>query len=375
MILMGCGDIGPIHESGPAGYVTDATRAVLASADLRFAQCERLYSTRGERQLGGGSRHGRLDPSMAGIFGDLGIDVVSVAGNHAMDWGVDAFLDTIDALEAQGIQVVGGGRTMAEARRPVVVVRDGLKVAFLAYCTVLREGYAAEEDRAGVAPLRARTWYEDFDYQPGVPPRVHTIADQDDLAAMEADIGGAKALADVVIVSFHWGIHFIPKLNAEYQFVMAAAATAAGADVIVGHHPHLPKAVETYGPSVCFHSLGNFIMSFPDPSDALVDDMYRDYGAELEPSHRRLPFGPDAKRSLIARVEIGAKGVTETSFLPVRIDEDLRPDVLVPGSEQHAEAVAYMRWASDRVPHHFCEQPDGRVVVTDPRTSDGVTPR
>lgn len=362
VVLAACGDIGPIHAPGPAGWVAQSTASALAGADLRFAQCERLYSERGQRQLGGGSRHGRLSPDMAKIFAELDFDVVSVAGNHAMDWGADAFLDTIDVLRDMGMQVVGGGRNIDEARTPVLVEKNGVTTAFLAYCTVLREGYAAEADQPGVAPLRASTWYENFDYQPGVPPRVHTIADPADVAAMQQDVARAKEQADVVVLSFHWGIHFVPKINAEYQFVMARAAFDAGADVILGHHPHLPKAIESYDGKVCFHSLGNFIMSFPDPSPALVEEMYRDYGVTLEESHRRLPFGPDAKRSLLARLELTTSGVAETAFHPVLIDTDLRPEVLTAGDPRFEEMRAYLEWVSDRVPHTFTTTGD-RIVV------------
>lgn len=103
-------------------------------------------------------------------------------------------------------------------------------------------------------------------------------------------------------------------------------------------------------------------MSFPDPSPELVEAMYRDYGAVLEESHRRLPFGPDAKRSMMARFTLSSAGIVESSWLPVLIDTELRPEVLLSEDPRHAEMVAYMEWCSDRVPHTF-KQVGDRVVV------------
>ena len=147
-------------------------RATLASGDIRFGQCERVYSERGSLQIHSGGGHSRCKPHMASVFTDCGFDVVSVASNHAMDWGGDALLDTISLLRDKGIAAVGGGRNLEEARRPAILERAGVKVAFLAYCSILREGYAAGPKKTGVAPLRAHTYYRSFDYQAGVPPRV-----------------------------------------------------------------------------------------------------------------------------------------------------------------------------------------------------------
>src|SRR5829696_3572084 len=89
-------------------------RDTLAAADIRFAQVERVYSDRGELQPHGGA-HGRLQPHMASVIMDCGFNVVSVAGNHAMDWGPEPLLDTIELLRGKGIQTIGGGRNLAEA--------------------------------------------------------------------------------------------------------------------------------------------------------------------------------------------------------------------------------------------------------------------
>ena len=186
IVLLGVGDVGPIHE--PMNAYSTLARSTLAAADIRFGQCERVYSERGALQLHSGGAHSRVKPHMASVFTDCGFDVVSVASNHAMDWGEDALLDTLALFESKGIKTIGAGRNLAEARRPVIIDKNGIRLAFLAYCSILNEGYAAGPNKSGVAPLRAHTYYESVDYQAGVPPRVVTVPYADDLAAMVSDI-------------------------------------------------------------------------------------------------------------------------------------------------------------------------------------------
>src|SRR5689334_2851397 len=114
--LAGCGDVGPLHE--PMSAYSELARPVLAAADLRFAQVERVYSDRGALQVHSGGAHSRVKPHLASIFTDCGFDVVSLASNHAMDWGEDAMLDTAELLRGRGMQVIGAGRDLAESRRP-----------------------------------------------------------------------------------------------------------------------------------------------------------------------------------------------------------------------------------------------------------------
>ena len=203
VVLLGCGDVGPIHE--PVGPYSELVRDTLAHADIRFAQVERVYSERGELRPHGGA-HGRLPPHMASVITDCGFNVVSVAGNHAMDWGPAPLLDTIELLRGMGVQTIGAGRNLAEARQPAIIKCKGLRIAILAYCSVLHEGYAAGPDTPGVAPMRATARFEPVDYQPGVPPRVVTTPDAQDLANLVADVCAAKERADTVVVSLHWGV-------------------------------------------------------------------------------------------------------------------------------------------------------------------------
>lgn len=343
--LLACGDVGPIHE--PVSEFSTLVQATLASASLRFGQVERVYSDRGALQVHSGGAHSRVKPHMASIFSDCGFDVVSVASNHAMDWGPDAMLDTNQILHKRGIKTVGAGRNLEEARAPAIVERDGIRVAFLAYCSVLHEGYAAKKDQPGIAPLRVHTYYEQAEYQPGMPPRVVTRAYDEDLAGLVDDVTAARKLADVVVVSMHWGLHFIPRTIADYQPQAAKAAFDAGADLILGHHAHVPKAIGVHDGKVCFYSLSNFIMSAPPAKPDRPEIFAKRYGISLDPDYPNLPYGVDSKRSMIAKAVLSKKGVERASFLPVLIDKKLRPEILKHADPRFDDAVRYMTWASE----------------------------
>jgi len=335
---------------------SDLVRPVLAQGDIRFGQCERLYSERGALQLhaGASARHGRLKPHMASVYSDCGFDIVSLASNHAMDWGEDALMDTIQELKGRGMQVIGAGRNLEEARQPALIEKNGIRVAMLAYCSVLAEGFAAREDKPGANPLRVHTYYEAPEYQPGVPPRIITIPYEEDIEAMLEDIAAARKRADVVILSMHWGIHFVPRMIADYQPAAAKIAFDAGADLIIGHHAHVPKAIGVHGGKVCFYSMSNFIMSSAanaKPGQPTANA--KRLGVDHDPDYPRLPYGKDGKRSLIAKAVLSAKGVEKVSFLPVLINKELQPEVLKNGDPRFEDAVRFMNWASEGYEHRF----------------------
>ena len=127
-------------------------------------------------------------------FAEAGYDVISFAGNHCMDWGPEGLNDTLAHLGAAGLDVVGVGQNIAQARRPVIREVNGVRVAFLAACSILPPGFWADERRAGCVPMRAHTLYEQIEIdQPGTPARIHTYAHAEDLAAFLADVRSATS--------------------------------------------------------------------------------------------------------------------------------------------------------------------------------------
>ncbi len=324
-----------------------ATRDILTAADITFGQIETSFAERGVRLPQ--ARHAVLArPDGAAALGRAGFDIVSLAGNHVLDWGNDAFFETQAHLHAAGLQTVGAGADIGAARKPALfTLADGTTVAVLAYCSILPQAYWADERRPGCAPMRAFTVYEQVEHdQPGTPARVHTYPHRDDLAAMEADIRAAKAHADVVIVSQHWGIHFVRATIADYQRDVARAAIAAGADAIIGGHAHILKGCEIIDGKPVFYSLCNFATDLRmDPAHAASKSFneIRVLAEEWEPDFDSLYNFPTASRlSMAARLEIAGGKIVRAGLLPLYIDTDAVPRLAAPGSARHAEIVDYM---------------------------------
>ncbi len=183
--LLAGGDIGPVYE--PTEQFAELISPVLRQADLRLGQCERTYSERGwapQFAYGPSGQHTRLHPRMASVWKAAGIDIVSLASNHTMDWGPEPALDTVELFRGMGKHVIGAGRDAEEARKPAIVERNGVTIAFLSYCSVLRDGQAAGQGKAGVAPVRAHTYYAPEEFQPGTPPRIITVPYEEDVRAL-----------------------------------------------------------------------------------------------------------------------------------------------------------------------------------------------
>ena len=367
-ILHAVGDIGPDRDD-PRECFTLA-RTTLREADLGFCQLEVNLTTRGVRMPQ--ARHtGRAVAASAAAMRDAGFDVVSFAGNHCMDWGPDGLFDTMGNLRAAGLDVVGVGADIAAARAPVVREVNGVRIAFVAYSSILPEGYWATDVRAGCAPMRAYTHYEQIELdQPGTPPRVHTWAHRGDLEAMRQDIALAKARADVVVASLHWGIHFVPGVLAQYQREVAYAAIDAGADLILGHHAHILKGIEIHRGKAIFYSLGNFAIDLRMTPAHAASQGFREIQAlspEWVPNFASLyNFPPDSRMTGVLRAELASTGVTELVFLPAFINDDAQPEVLRSSDPRFTKVRDYLQWCCDSQGLSTTLQPhkDGIRIVT-----------
>lgn len=349
-IFIATGDIAIDRDNYDDSFA--ATRQPLQQADLVFGQLETSFAETGVRAPQ--ARHAVLArPEGAAAVARGGFDCISMAGNHVLDWGNDAFFETRHHLQQAGIEVVGAGADIREARKPAsFTLPDGTRVAILAYSSILPMAYWADERRPGCAPMRAFTVYEQIEHdQPGTPPRTHTYPHREDLAAMEADIRAAKAHHDLVIVSQHWGIHFVRAVIADYQRDVAKAAIAAGADAIIGGHAHILKGCELIDGKPVFYSLCNFATDLRmDPAHAASKSFneIRVLAEEWEPDFESLYNFPTASRlSMAARLEIDRGKIVSSGFLPIYIDRDAVPRFLAADDPHFSEVVDYMRAITD----------------------------
>lgn len=365
---MAGGDIGPVIA--PAEQFAELIIPTFQQADLRFGQCERVYSERGwvpQYNNGPGGQHSRLPASMASVWDAAGIDIISFASNHTMDWGPEPVLDTLELFRSKGKHVIGAGKDEEEARKPAIVECKDLKIAFLGYCSVLRDGQAAGKGKVGVAPLRAHAYYAPEEFQPGTPPRVITTAYEQDVKAMEEDIRKARKEADVVIVSLHWGLRHVPKTICTYQEPVAHAAIDAGADLILGHHAHSVKAVEVYKGKVCFYSIGNFMTTGAERTDPGLFEwnlMWMQIDEECMPPHGRYFFPSHCRNTMVPKIVMSKKGIEKISFLPAYINPQAQPYVLKADDPKFNEVLKFIEWVSDRHPHKFRVEGDEVVVET-----------
>jgi poly-gamma-glutamate capsule biosynthesis protein CapA/YwtB (metallophosphatase superfamily) len=235
--------IGERLERQGVGSVFGPFAKELSGADILAGNLECAISERGSPE----PKHYtfRAPPLAAKALSLAGFGVVALANNHAMDYGPEALLDTIAALDAQGMAHAGAGRDDAEAHRPAILERRGIRVAFLAYADVPveRAGYDVSAWKAG--------------------PRKPGIA-WADKARIAADVKKARSEAEIVVVFLHSGIEgsTVPSPN---QRAEAYAALDSGAALVIGSHPHVRQGAEQRGSGYVAYSLGNFIFDEFDP--------------------------------------------------------------------------------------------------------------
>ena len=309
----------------------------LKKADISFFNCETPYAESGCPNM---SPHGAIphDPKRMPALALAGFNVCTLANNHSLDWGVDALVECRKRLEAMGIAVCGAGRDIDEARKPALVERKGVKVAFLGYCSVGPNWTMAEENKAGCAMVRIRTLYEPYDYQPGTPhTKVFTWAYKEDLEAMVEDIKKAKEQADIVVMTNHWGVHHIPALIPDYGLEVGHAAIDAGADLVLGTHPHILKGIEVYKGKVIMHSMANFVMErslAQKEGDQLTLSLK--YTKQLGKVYGG--FHADQSKSLILKCIISGRKIARISYIPVMLERSYNPEV-VPRHDSRAEGI------------------------------------
>ena len=219
-----------MEERSNYTFPFEKIKTFLSSADLIFGNLESPISNKGKSV---GSLYSfRADPKSVLGLKNAGFSVVSVANNHAFDYGLEAFSDTLRNLKSVGIAYAGGGENTHEAYQGAKLKINDTEITVLAFTDLLPKKWGATDQQAGVSYL--------------------------DKQVMINSIAAAKKSSDLVIVSFHWGREYETKSN-DRQQEFAQAAVDAGASLIVGHHPHVAQEISKINNVVVAYSLGNFV--------------------------------------------------------------------------------------------------------------------
>lgn len=253
-----------------------ATTGYLADADIAFANLEGTATT--EISPRTGSRFSfRMNPDSLIALKHAGIDIVSFANNHVGDYSTKGFLGTLENLKTTNILYTGAGENYTDATTPTIITVRGTTIGFLG--------------ATDVGPA----WLAATDAKPGI-----LLASDPKLPEI---VAAAKQQVDVLIMSFHFGNEYSPA-NAR-QEKLAKATIDAGADIVVGHHPHVMEKVEEYNGKPIFYSLGNFIF-----------DQY---------------FSPHTMRGMVATVSIDpeTKVITHTEQIS-SLSRQFIPQALAP---------------------------------------------
>lgn len=245
-----------------------AWAGVLAGADIRIGNLECVVATRG--QAAGKTytfrAHPRVLPVLARHF-----DALALANNHSGDFGREAFAQMLGLLGDAGLASFGGGHNLAQAHAPLLLERKGLRIALLGYNEFMPRSFEADTDAPGIA------WSED--------------------EQVVADIRKARKVygADLVIPVMHWGWENEPVANAR-QRQLARTMIEAGADAVIGGHPHVTQDIEHHQGKPIIYSVGNFVMKETD--------------------------NDGQRRAWVLRLQLDRQGVRAFDTLPVQIDFD-----------------------------------------------------
>jgi len=295
------GLVGDVMGRHGADFPFTHVGPLLRGFDLVFGNLEGpITAAPSTRQDGPTWKSGReAAPALAAA----GLHVLNCANNHIGDCGNAGMAETTANLGAAGLTAVGVGPTAAAARTPAILERRGVRVAFLGYC----DSYLARGGAWGGAPIRGEM--------------------------IGADVAAVRDRADVVVVSLHHGIEY-----SDYPEPAVVRLTRdivdAGADLVLGHHPHVLQGWERHGRGIVVHSLGNFVADFADPAAKAA-------AWERSILVREGLLTPDAgdtrtEEAIVFTCALTREGVQDPDVVPVVINTRFQP---VPAEPEGARRI------------------------------------
>ena len=300
-------------------------QAYLDRADLLFGHMETTYALKPsdnndmpDLPYKRGWEHSK--PDCVKAWKAAGFDAVSAASN--VSGSVESTLLAIQELDNCGIAHAGLGKNIEEARKPAIVEKKGVRFGFLSYTSVFYPQFVpALAKRPGAATVKAEmsiipSWRTEE--MPGALPSVKTWLNEKEKALMLEDIAKLRPQVEYLILSCHWGVSSDENIQ-DYQIELAHAAMDAGADVVMGHHPHRPQGIEIYKGKPIFYSMGNFAFDWHFMRNGMKD-------------------------GIVAYVTLENGAASKISFVPVRRDDESN-DAIVhqPDSEAGAFVTETIR--------------------------------
>jgi poly-gamma-glutamate capsule biosynthesis protein CapA/YwtB (metallophosphatase superfamily) len=293
-IMLGGGVGVKIDEKGP-DWPYLKIKDVFKDADIVFGGLEAPVSTEGIPNPEKPKDFPLLKCTPEAIRGlkNLCLTIAHIGTNHILDFGSKGLEDTIEVLNKLGIKHLGAGKNLGSARQPVIIEKKGIKFAFLGYCM----SYPADEQNPGCAPLKREY--------------------------MVSDINKIRDHVDFVIVSLHHGIEYSFYPYPEH-IQLVRSLIDNGANIVLGHHPHVLQGYEEYYGGVIFYSLGNFIF---DDDKKVVDlkSVSRIRVMLEEKGIVSKPGGPKFYESMVVTINFDKNDIKRIDFLPIIINSDCQP--------------------------------------------------
>ncbi|MFC1963384.1 CapA family protein [Chloroflexota bacterium] len=259
--------VGSVIKNRGASYPFLQVASILGQGDIVFGNLEAVLSNNGINKKVLNSLHLRATPEAVEGLKYAGFNILSLANNHALEHGQEALDETANILLENDIKHVGVDTNTTKAREPLVMHVKGIAIAFLSYCLVPdKTAYISIKDPEEIYP----------------------------------DVRKARADADIVVVSLHWGNEYI-QWPSPAQIKLAHQVIDSGANVILGHHPHVLQGIERYHNGVIAYSLGNFIF-----------DMWQE----------------KTRRSVILKLRLSKTGVSDMELIPVHINGTYQLEIL-----------------------------------------------
>ncbi len=306
--------VGGWIKRNSADYPFQQTRDIVASGDISFGNLETTLATGGTKLPGKGIWF-RAEPASAEGLKNAGFDILSIANNHILDYDTPALMETIDALEKKGLGYVGAGENLKKARQPLVIIKDNLKVGFLAYNEFYNYYYS---------PYYRRT-FEATTTQAGTAPMKEDI--------IQEDIKKLREICDILVVSLHWGTEDSNHTNIN-QKELAYRIIDWGADIILGHHPHVLQGLEFYKGKLIAYSLGNFVFDQNDENN---------------------------KQSVILEIVCEGDQIIQVSAVPIYIWNKSQP--VVPGDWRREYIIDKIIKLSDNPGTHGIKKDDRAIFM------------